>query len=275
MEETGVSESGGYEIQVWTANPLTIKSWQWPRLTARLDQAERDRALKFRTQADRRAYLLAHALRREALSATLKVPPDAVAFEYAGNGRPALSKPVHRKVFFSLSHTRQLVVCAVTSMGPLGIDAEPLEPKHADLDLLSGFMTLPESDQRATALGDNPVRQFFFYWTVLEAYWKARGTGLSSSAPPLRCEKKGEVYEVCTVSETPARPPALAIPVHSPPDMIISMVLDRPPANLGNSQPTVSYFGPDDLSWDQETSSGCLSRGEILPGLPLGAGHTP
>jgi phosphopantetheinyl transferase len=232
------------EVEVWTARPTDFKDAQWPALNAWLDGNERRRAGAFRMQADCRAYVLAHAMRRLAVAKALAVPCSHVSFSNEANGNPILTAPREAALYFSHAHHRDLAVCAVTRAAPVGIDVEFLRRDYADLALLSGFVKLPDAQRREAELGD-ASRQFFFYWTVLEAYWKSRGCGLSSGNPPIRCEQTGPgLFQVSLVTAEAPRPCALALPLQSPPDCMIMLVLAQTQAGGGSEQVTIHYRKP-------------------------------
>lgn len=234
------------EVHVWTAHPGNIDEAQWPGLTAWLDSTERLRAQDFRMQADRRAYVLAHALRRLALATALAVDSSDISFACEASGKPVLTAPLEQDIYFSHAHHRDLVVCATTRMAPVGIDVESLEGGNADLKLLSGFVALSDARRREIELGSDLSRQFFLYWTVLEAYWKAKGTGLSSANPPIHCEKiRPGWFEVSLASGGASRPCALAILLNSPPDCMVTLVLDQLQADAPESELEIHYHDPD------------------------------
>jgi phosphopantetheinyl transferase len=180
------------DIAVWTACPDDFDDAQFEGMSAMLDPAERAKSGRFRHPADRRAYVLAHALRRVALARALQVAPADLLFASDAQGKPevtVLHAPRGPDIYFSHSHSRALVACAVTRTGPVGIDVACTQDGAPDLDLLAGLVDLPDARQREADLGVDPMHQFFFYWTALEAFWKAEGGGLASANPPIRCLK--------------------------------------------------------------------------------------
>lgn len=213
-------------VQIWTASPRTPSDAQWRELEHLLDRAEQDRARQFKTSDDRRAYVLAHALRRAALARVLAVEPDDVVVSHAANGRPLLAAAANRpEIFFSHSRSREMVVCAVTRAGPVGIDVEPVDIVAADFDLLAPYMVLPDAQRRQAELGSDPSAQFFFYWTALEAFWKAAGTGLSSSNPRIVCRKNPlDAFEIAFVTDASVKV-ASVIPLASQTRCSVTVVL--------------------------------------------------
>jgi hypothetical protein len=79
---------------------------------------------------------------------------------------------------FNISHTDGLIACAVTIGREVGVDVETRRPsllhdvagRHFAPREVSDLRSLPELEQD---------RVFFDYWTLKEAYIKARGFGLA------------------------------------------------------------------------------------------------
>ena len=177
------------KVNVWIARPQEVGDAQMRSLALTLDASERERAAKFRYESDRRASVIAHGVRRIALGDWLGVDPASLVLARQSNGKPVLNWPSAREVFFSHAHTRDLIAFALTSAGPVGIDVECVVQTEPDFALLAPYVVLPESGQRVEELGMDPAAQFFFYWTALEAFWKAAGTGLSPENPRICCKK--------------------------------------------------------------------------------------
>ena len=177
------------KANVWISRPQEVGDEQMRSLKLTLDANEIERASRFRFEMDRRAYVVAHGLRRVALGDFLGVDPVSLVLTKQSSGEPVLIWPGTRKVFFSHAHTRDLVAIAVASVGRVGIDVECVVPTKPDFDLLTPYVVLPELSQRVAELGVSLAGQFFFYWTALEAFWKAAGTGLSPENPRICCKK--------------------------------------------------------------------------------------
>jgi len=226
------------EVQIWTACPQDVQAGQWLQLNGWLDPLERLQCLRFRRDDDRRAYVLAHALRRLAVARALAVPASCVSFSSLASGQPVLAAPRNPGLYFSHAHSRSLVACAVTRIGPVGLDVEPLVRESADMALLRGMVASPETGPAPSA-GEATAR-FFFYWTLLEAYWKAQGSGLSFDHPALHCHSNstGEDEGWFTVSLAPAGQlgapgAALAAALQAPPGCAMTLVL----AQAGGAAP--------------------------------------
>ena len=222
-------------IQIWRASPSDVDPAQWRELTNLLDLTERTQAFKFRQEADRNAYVLAHGLRRMALAAMLDVAPTSLIFKYDENGKPQLIKPAYQRIHFSHSHTRRGVVFAASADVVVGVDAESVGAEPLDFALLNPFVDCP-----ASALANkkhSPTSTFYRYWTALEAVFKAVGSGLSTANPRLRFVPDSQGHWTVEF-EAPHAPDiaalvsrAVVIPITSPVGCVASLAIIRPTEN--------------------------------------------
>lgn len=143
-----------------------------------LSPEERRRESRLPYQRDRILYRLSRALMRTALSLYAAVDPEDWVFTRNPLGRPLIETPSGTALDFSLAHTFGLVVLLVSSSSTVGIDVE--EEKRATVPGLSplifGGRELLDLKSRR---GSDRKRRILEYWTLKEAYGKARGIGLS------------------------------------------------------------------------------------------------
>lgn len=168
------------EVLLACARPAEIPPHDWDELESLLDTQERDRSRQLRFEADRRAFVLAHALLRGLVGAESGLAPGETRVLHDVKGRPFVERVPELHV--SLSRSREAVACAVSRAAPVGVDVEPIAGRPADAGLLGAFVVTHEA---VTA------RQFFFHWTALEAFWKACGTGLADGQPRICCVPRG------------------------------------------------------------------------------------
>jgi 4'-phosphopantetheinyl transferase len=145
---------------------------------ALLQTDERERAARFKFDTDRRIYVGAHALVRRALSQHAPVEPAAWRFSGKEGERPEVAEPARSpRLRFSLSHTRTVAACAVVPEVDVGLDVEDFA-RDAPLEVADRFA--PSERAALAALGAGPREELFFvFWTLKEAYIKARGLGLA------------------------------------------------------------------------------------------------
>src|SRR5436190_1829737 len=80
-----------------------------------LESAEQVRADRFHFARDRGTFIAAHALKRKLLSWAGDLPPSDWRFIVRRSGKPQIDPALGRpRLHFSLSHTRDLVACAVS-----------------------------------------------------------------------------------------------------------------------------------------------------------------
>lgn len=178
-------------VKVWRAEPGWFGVAEWRAFARVLDGPEQAQAARLRFPADRCAYVLAHGLRRLALSHVLSLPPRAAAalrFGHDAAGRPFCSSAP--AWFFSHAHAREGVMFAACREHPVGIDTEPMACCAPDPRLLRRYLDWPQHGQHG--LNWDSPGGFAEGWTALESFVKALGCGLpglgsAKDAPPVRC----------------------------------------------------------------------------------------
>jgi 4'-phosphopantetheinyl transferase len=145
-----------------------------------LSADEHERMARFVFDRDRRAFLLTRALVRTMLSRYAAVPPAEWRFIANVHGRPEiLERPAGvPDLRFNLSHTDGLIACAVTIGREVGVDVEHIH-RHLHHDVAGRFFAPNEVTDLRSLPADEQPRAFFDYWTLKEAYIKARGFGLA------------------------------------------------------------------------------------------------
>jgi 4'-phosphopantetheinyl transferase len=164
------------DVDVFFAEPDAWDDAALARGEAILSLPEQERARRFRFERDRRLYVVAHAMLRRALGGHLNVAPAALAFQHNAYGRPELDP--RERARFSLAHAHGMAVCALTLDHDVGIDVEPLD-RNLPMEVAKRCFAPAElADLHAQPESVRPER-FYTYWTLKEAYVKARGIGLS------------------------------------------------------------------------------------------------
>jgi 4'-phosphopantetheinyl transferase len=146
-------------------------------LMALLSDDERHRLEQFRFERDRHLFLIAHALVRITLSRHENVEPQAWRFRTGSYGRPEIAEPRSR-LRFNISRRQGLAACAVILDRDIGIDVEYVS-KDFPADVAERFFSPKERSSLLGASIEARPGLFLEYWTLKEAYIKARGLGLS------------------------------------------------------------------------------------------------
>lgn len=169
-------------IDVWLTDPLPLAedAHLQSAYLALLSAEEKARYSRFVFPEHRNTFLVAHALVRTTLSRYHRIPPEAWQFSFNQHGRPDVSWPeAAQHLSFNLSHTNGLVAVAIGQDLPLGVDVEDRARRNDTLGVAERFFSPSEvKDLFALPRAEQP-RRFFDYWTLKEAYIKARGMGLA------------------------------------------------------------------------------------------------
>jgi 4'-phosphopantetheinyl transferase len=172
----------GSDVHVWLSflpeihDPALLDAY---RLL--LSAEERQRKGRFVFSADRHSYLVTHAMLRIVLSKYAPIQPQAWQFVTNGYGRPEIANadPSAKQINFNVSHAHGLVVVAVTRAPAVGVDVEEVRARPAPAELADRHFT-PQEILALQALPENRQSdRFYEFWTLKEAYIKARGLGLS------------------------------------------------------------------------------------------------
>jgi 4'-phosphopantetheinyl transferase len=169
------------QVDVWLTSLRDVCSELERGYLQLLSEPERAKWQRFVADNARLQYLVSRALVRTTLSRYADVPEHAWQFEANRYGRPYVSQPSGlRKFQFNLSNTTGLVVCAVAEGCDIGIDVENFA-RDLDTDALapSVFAPMELTDFFVQGTPGDRRSRFFSYWTLKEAYIKARGIGLS------------------------------------------------------------------------------------------------
>lgn len=172
----------GSRVNVWTVrqDALEVRA----RLRAYeslLTDDEKARAARFAQAADRERFVIGRALARTMLSAHAPIAPRDWPIDVDEHGRPELRRAPETApdLRFNLSHTPGLIACAVAIGREVGVDVEYIGRRLVHENIPERFFSTREvSALRALPL-EKQTMVFFDYWTLKEAYIKARGLGLA------------------------------------------------------------------------------------------------
>ena len=135
---------------------------------------------RFVFEKNRHEYLVTRALVRTVLSRYADVPPAAWRFTRNHWGRPEVSAPaLDRPLRFNLSNTDGLVACLVVLACDAGVDVEHVRRPGSTVEVADSFFSPAEVQELWAQPEASRRERFFCYWTLKEAYIKARGMGLA------------------------------------------------------------------------------------------------
>ena len=168
------------EAHLWLARTDAMAARTIARAEQLLDADERRRLSTFISESERHHFLVGRALMRATLARYLPDGPSELCIERGRFGRPKLRlESGDPPLNFSQSQADGLCACLVTSGASCGVDVERIIDV-SDLSRVTG-LAFAASEQRVMAglSAEQRRERFFSFWTLKEAYTKARGTGLS------------------------------------------------------------------------------------------------
>jgi 4'-phosphopantetheinyl transferase len=163
------------EIHLWQADvDRNLKALE--PLEETLGPQELARAGQFRVELDRNRYIVAHGVLRTILARYLEMAPGELVFRYGPQGKPELATG---NVRFNMSHSHDLVLCAISRTCDVGVDVERVRP-GVEEDVVRCFS--PGAVRSLEGLPPSARRRAFYQsWTRMEAYAKGCGEGLKSN----------------------------------------------------------------------------------------------
>lgn len=167
-------------VDVWVAASTSLDARDLARMATLLTPEETARGARYVRPQDRASFVLTRALVRTTLSRYGPVAPRDWRFVTNAHDCPFVAEaqagsPVLR---FNISHTNGLVALAVARGHRVGVDVEAVtRPVLEDIPERH-FAPDEVRDLRALPAAEQPL-VFFDYWTLKEAYIKARGLGLA------------------------------------------------------------------------------------------------
>lgn len=163
-----------------------VALWSWsldvdpaslPAAAALLSSEETARSLRFDSPLLRRRFVAGRASLRSILGEHVGSDPRALVFVLNRFGKPSLAEVP--TVHFSLSHSEDQAILAVSESCELGADIERIRV-FDHLDLARRFFHPNEVAAIERLVSDDArLRTFFRTWTLKEAIVKALGQGLS------------------------------------------------------------------------------------------------
>ncbi len=147
-----------------------------------LSEEELEKYKSFYFARDRDLYLLTHGFVRATLSRYLKIAPQKWVFIHNRYGCPEIAQSEEKpQLRFSVSRTHGLVACLLVLSIDAGVDVERIRKLDNLNTLFEHVLTPPRISKLRDLPESDHIEAFFTFWTLKEAYIKARGEGLSLS----------------------------------------------------------------------------------------------
>lgn len=170
---------GTNQIDLWQAFPQQLKDEAViDKLKQLLTEEELYDISKLKRSNEQHTKLIARAFLRNVLSRYTNIPANELIFKRSLHGKPEIANE-GVNLSFNLSHSGDIIVCAVAKYLNIGVDVEKIRYK-VSLTKENDFIFNPiESSDMSTFIGVDKQRRFFDYWTLKESFVKALGAGLT------------------------------------------------------------------------------------------------
>jgi 4'-phosphopantetheinyl transferase len=167
------------EVHVWRI-PLRVAQDIVTDLAPLLSGEEEARAKQILDEEAGRRFVTSHGALRSILARYLDERPEQIRLVTDARGKPHLTSRADTPTLcFSLSHSGELALCAVTRGRDVGVDIERIRPVSAWREIAARYFSQHEREALCSLSDDRSLDAFFQGWTHKEAYSKALGQGVS------------------------------------------------------------------------------------------------
>lgn len=145
-----------------------------------LTDEEKNQLLKFPYTQERNRFIICQGAVRQILSKYLEKPSSQIEIKHSQNGKPI----IHKKgggveIQFSLAHSEDMAVCALSPDINLGVDIQFMHPFiNVDRWIVTNF-TEEEREYFYGCDQNSRLNRLFTLWARKEAFINAIGQGLS------------------------------------------------------------------------------------------------
>ncbi|MDJ0660069.1 MAG: 4'-phosphopantetheinyl transferase superfamily protein [Crocosphaera sp.] len=176
-------------LQNLTINPQEVHIWkknlEQPSINVQngfqmLNEAERNKAQRFRFEKHQKRFTIARSSLKHILSLYLSISPQEIEFEYNDYGKPQLLEQINNiNLQFNVSHSENIAIYGITCRYLIGVDVEYIRPMLEADNLAKRFFSEKEFEYIRELSPEEKDKGFFRLWTAKEAYLKAIGQGIS------------------------------------------------------------------------------------------------
>jgi 4'-phosphopantetheinyl transferase len=170
-----VAEPSQFAIQVRCC-PATPSTTDRALLEAAITADEDRQRRRFHHAADADRFLVGRGTLRLEVSRRIGIAPRDVRFETGPHGKPHVAGGTPH---VNISHSGEVVLVALTTGAPIGVDVEQIKERFVDDAALGQYFSPREVAEMAQLPADLRVRAFFHTWTSRESIMKAVGAGFA------------------------------------------------------------------------------------------------
>ena len=139
-----------------------------------VSEKRREKIIHYKFDIDRKLSLYAALMSYYSISSLSHIPLNQISIQSTPNQKPTLLFPAG--YYFSISHTRNFVLCAVSQNTDIGADVEKIGP--APFEIIPSAFSPEETAYLNSVSLLKKEETFYKIWTLKEAYSKFLGLGL-------------------------------------------------------------------------------------------------
>jgi len=174
-------------VPLWVFKYSAVSDGETRRLKTLLHSHELERNSRFLRTEHRKRDIICRGAMRELLCHYLRIPNKQLQLSRNENGKPYILSPVD-DIQFNYSHSGDYAAIAICRGPQIGVDIEYCQ-RSSNLSAISQRYFAKEEVAALRALPPAAQKhRFFQYWTLKEAYIKARGEGIYLGLDKFRFE---------------------------------------------------------------------------------------
>ncbi|MEM8563056.1 MAG: 4'-phosphopantetheinyl transferase superfamily protein [Pseudomonadota bacterium] len=167
---------GKNEVSLYVLRHDAVPDTKLRQLRRTLSDHELQRNQRYANERMRRCDLVCRGTLRRLLAGVLQRPPEALELIEGERGKPLLAAG---DLFFNYSHSGDYAAFALCWDAQVGVDIECERPLANPLAIARRQFAKNEYKALTQTPDADLQSRFFKYWTLKEAFLKARGDGIS------------------------------------------------------------------------------------------------
>lgn len=164
-------------MKLYIANTTFFSQSDYNKYYAMMSKTRASEIDRKKFDDSKRESVLGEMLARKGISELTGIDEEKIIFSRTENGKPYAD---NTDIFFSISHSKEYVVCAVDKDG-IGVDIEQIravEPRITNISCTESDKEYIFGTKSRDTFDADSLERFFVVWTAKEAYLKCKGTGI-------------------------------------------------------------------------------------------------
>jgi 4'-phosphopantetheinyl transferase len=201
---------------------------------------------RFHRLEDADRFLVGRATLRRELGRRLDMQPQDVPLELGEHSKPFVAGGPHVNV----SHSGDVVLVAVSSGAPVGVDVERIDPRAARELEHANVFAARETDELAQLPDALRVNAFFHIWTAREAIMKLAGAGFDLPRDSFSVSVDPRLPPRLTSTQAPLAPdmPRSLVSLDVPDGYVAALAVAAEPDAFRVEVIADPFLGPDTSS---------------------------